>query len=291
MPRWRSIRTCRVRTSSRRSRHLPPSPPPRRWRRPSRSIEFDPDRAISFYRRALELEPGNDASRRDIAAAYEMLGNMIEAESAVAAAREARPDRPWWTQMLARLEIVRKNYDTAVAMLSGAPATETTPSAWLYGRVVPLKMAGRGADARAAAARLVERFPGYCEAIAISAGLDWDENARARARATVDGIFSRAAAADATAGVLQCAATAAAAIGDGPEAAGWLARLAGDDRALRAWTRQAVFSLPFAFRRHLYPFSKIQSSGPFAQASAVLAQSMTRLRDEAARRLPAPPAR
>ena len=65
--------------------------------------------------------------------------------------------------------------------------------------------------------------------------------------------------------------------------------MAGDDRALRVWTRQAVFSLPFAFRKGLYPFSKVQSSGPFAQATAVLAESMKRLRDETGRRLPAPP--
>jgi TolB-like protein len=254
-------------------------------------IEFDPGRAISFYRRSLELEPGNDASHRDIAAAYEMLGNMTDAESAVGAGRAARPDRPWWTQMLARFEIARKNYDMAVEMLAGAPAIETTPSAWLFGRVVPLKMAGRSADARLAATRLLEHFPGYCEATAVSAGLDWDENARAQARVAADGIISRASAAEATAGMPPCAAAAAAAIGDGPEAAGWIAKLAGDDRALRVWTKQAVFSLSFAFRHQLYPFNKVQSSGPFAQASAVLVQSLNKLRDEAARRLPAPPAK
>jgi len=252
-------------------------------------IEFDPERAIAFYRRSLELEPANDASYRDIAAAFEMLGNLSEAGNALSAGQAARPDRPWWTQLLGRFEIVRTNYDKAAELLAASPATETTPSAWLFGRIVPLKMAGRDADARAASARLVERFPGYCEAIAVAAGLDWDLNARDQARSAADAVFARASAPDAKPGILQCGVTAAAAIGDGPQAAGLLARLAGDDRALRVWTRQAVFSLPFAFRQRLYPFSKLQASGPFAQASAVLAESMKRLRDEAARRLPAPP--
>jgi hypothetical protein len=50
-----------------------------------------------------------------------------------------------------------------------------------------------------------------------------------------------------------------------------------------------VFSLPFAFRQRLYPFSKVQTSGPFTQASEALAQGLNRLREEAGRRLPAAP--
>ncbi len=254
-------------------------------------IEFDPERAIAFYRRSLELEPSNDANLRDIAAAYETLGRMTDAESALNAGQLMRPERPWWTQMQARFEIVRGNFDRAVALMANAPATETTPSAWLFGRVIPLEMAGRDSDARADAARLGGRFPGYCEALAVSAGLDSDADskAQAQARLVADGIYARASAADARPGILQCAVVAAAAIGDGPQAAGLLARLSGDDRALRLWTRQAVFSVSFAFRQHLYPFSKVQASGPFTQASAALAQSLARLRDEVAKRLPVPP--
>ena len=251
-------------------------------------IEFDPERAISFYRRSLQLEPGNDASHRDTAAAYEMLNQMTEAETALGEGQAMKPDRPWWGQMRARFDISRKSFDMATVIMAGSPATETTPSAWLFGRVVPLKMAGHDAEARTEVARLVERFPAYCEAIAISAGFDVEGTDRARGRAAADAVFARASAAAAKPGMLQCAVTAAAAIGDGPEAAGWLAKLANDDRALRLWTRQAVFSLPFAFRRQLYPFSKVLSSGPFGQASAALTQSLARLRNEAARRLPAP---
>ena len=251
--------------------------------------EFDPERAIEFYRRSLEFEPTNDASYRDIAAGYEMLDQMPAAEKALDAAQSLRPDRPWWTQMLARFEIVRNNLDMAVEMMAGAPATETTPAAWLFGRVVPLAMAGRSAEARADVTRLIDRFPGYCEAQAVLAALQTDTDAKPQGRLAAAAIFARATAADAKPGMLQCATLAASAIGDGPEAAGFLARLAGDDRALRLWTRQAVFSLPFAFRHHLYPFSKVQSSGPFNQATAALAQGLARLRDETAKRLPTPP--
>lgn len=252
-------------------------------------IELDPARAIDFYRRSLELEPANDANFRDLGAAYEMLAKLPEAEEAVARGRSVRPDRPWWTQLAARFEIVRTNYAGAAGLVAASTATETTPSAWLYGSIVPLRMADRKADSRAAVTRLLERFPGYCEATAIQAGFDWDDNAKDKARAAAAAIFERASGSDAKAGTLQCAVTAAAAIGDAPEAAGLLARMAGDDRALRIWTRQTVFNPALAFRLHLYPFDKMQASGPFAQATAVLAENLRRLRDETIRRLPTPP--
>jgi hypothetical protein len=190
--------------------------------------------------------------------------------------------------MRARLEIVRQNYDMAVETLAGEPSIESMPFAWLVGRVIPLTMATRIDQARKEVARLTERYPEFCEGQAVAAGLEWDSGGKARARTMVDAILTRAKAPDAPVQILQCAAVAAAAVGDGPEAAGYVARLASDDRALRVWTRQGVFSLSFLFRRHLYPWNKIESSGPFKQASGTLAQSLVRLREETARRLPAP---
>jgi eukaryotic-like serine/threonine-protein kinase len=253
-------------------------------------IELDPERAIGLYRHSLRLEPGNDASHRDIAAAYEALGRLPEAEAALSAGQAARPDRPWWTQLLARLEVVRQNYDMAVELLK-TPSTESSPSAWLFGRVASLKMAGRDVEAAAEVRRLIERYPGYCDAQAIAAGLDWDANNKVRARATVDSILASASAPGAKPALAQCAATAAAAIGDGPQAASIFIRMASDERVLRAWARQTVFNLAFAFRVHLYPWNKVQASGPMNQAAAALAESLARLKDETARRLPTPAVR
>jgi len=252
-------------------------------------VELDPARAIGYYRQSLQFDPAIDSSYRDIAAAFEMLDRLSDAETALVGGEAARPDRPWWTQMLARLDIVRRNYDVAVDRLAGERATESTPLAWLAGRVIPLAMAYRTALARKEVARLTERYPSFCEGQAVAAGLDWDNNGKAAARARVDAIFARAEAPDAPAQMLQCAATASAATGDGPRAAGYITKLASDERALRAWTRQGVFSVAFTFRRHLYPWNKVESSYPFMRASDTLAQGLARLRDDTAKKLPAPP--
>lgn len=252
-------------------------------------IELDPARAIVFYQHSMRLDPDIDANHRDIASAYEMLDRLSDAETALRGGQSARPDRPWWAQLLARIEIARQNYDMAVETLAREPATESTPLVWLVGRVIPMKMGSRVEEARREATKLTERYPWFCEGQAVMAALEWDTTGKPRARTLVDSIFARAAAPGAPVQMLQCAATASAAIGDGPDAAGYISKLSSDDRALRVWMRQSVFSLAFAFRRHLYPWNKIESSGPVRQASALLAQSLTRLRDETARRLPAPP--
>ena len=125
--------------------------------------------------------------------------------------------------------------------------------------------------------------------MAVLAALEWDGAGKARGRALSDAIFVRADAQDAPPRLLQCAAVASAAIDDGPRTAGYLAKLAASDQALRVWTRPDVFTMSFAFRRELYPWNKVESSGPFRQARATLMQGLARLRDETARRLPAPP--
>jgi TolB-like protein len=252
-------------------------------------VELDPTRAIACYRQSLRFDPAIDASHRGIAGAYEMLGRLPDAEAALDGGQPARSDRPLWTQMRARLEIVRQNYDTAVEILAGEPATESTPFAWLVGRVIPLAMASHTDRALMEATRLTDRYPWFCEGQAVAAALEWDHNGKARARTLADAIFTRASAPAAPVQALPCAAIASAAIGDGPRAAGYIAKLASDDRALREWARPAALSLAFSFRRHLYPWNKIESSGPFRQASNALAQRLGRLREETVGRLPATP--
>ena len=252
-------------------------------------LEGDPARAIGYYQRALQLEPSLDMSRRAIAAVHEMFDRFGEAATELGLAETARPDRPWWKQMRARIELARRNYSAATEMLAGDSATEATPSVWLMGRVVPPAMMSHTEEARTEVVRLTERYPGFCEGQAVLAALEWDGAGKARGRALSDAIFVRADAQDAPPRLLQCAAVASAAIDDGPRTAGYLAKLAASDQALRVWTRPDVFTMSFAFRRELYPWNKVESSGPFRQARATLMQGLARLRDETARRLPAPP--
>jgi TolB-like protein len=253
-------------------------------------LEGDPALASGYYERALQLDPGLDMSRLALAAAREMLDRLPEAETEIGLGQSARPDRPWWKQMRARVEIARRNYDGAVEMLAGEPTTEAAPFVWLLGRVSSLAMSSRVDVAKGEAVRLTERYPGFCEGQAMLGALEWDSEGKARGRSMADAIFARADLPDAPPSLLPCAAIASAGIGDGPRAAGYIAKLAASERALRAWLRPGIFGSAFAFRRQLYPWNKIDSSYPFKQARAALTQSLARLRDDTVRHLPTPPA-
>jgi eukaryotic-like serine/threonine-protein kinase len=252
-------------------------------------LEGDPALAIGYYERALQLDPALDASRRALAAAREMLDRLTEAETEIGLGQSARPDRPWWKPMRARVEVARRNFDGAIELLAGEPATEAMPFVWLVGRVTALVMSYQAELAKSEAVRLTERYPWFCEGQAILASLEWDSDGKARGRSLAETIFARADAPDAPPPLLPCAAVASAGIGDGSRTAGYLAKLAASEQALRVWTRPDVFSAAFALRRRLYPWNKVDSSGPFKQARTALTQSLTRLGDDTARRLPAPP--
>jgi TolB-like protein len=252
-------------------------------------LALDPSRSIAYYRRSLELDPGIDSSYRDIASAFEMLGSLPDAEKALAYGQGARPDRPWWTQMRARLDMVRGEYGKAADLLRADRASESTPFTWLFGRVVPLRMAFRADEAGADAVRLVDRYPWFCEGRAVLAGLELEAGEAGKARALTDAIYEQTAMASAGPALLQCAAVAAAGRGEGLETAGYLVKIAHDDRALRAWTRPSLFGIELSFRRRWYPWSKVTASPPVQQAGTELAQALQRLKEETATRLPLPP--
>lgn len=251
--------------------------------------ELDPPRSVAFYRASLALEPTIDANWRDLASVQAAMGAQADAAQSVTKGEAERPDRPWWKQMRARLDIEQRNYDGVIGALLTDPAAESTPIVWLMGRVVPLSMAGRAVDARREANRLVERYPAFCEGRAVLAGVELDAGSHERGRELADAILSAARGADAEPAGLVCAALAAAATGDPAEAASWLSRVAGDERALRAWTRQAIFGIGLSYRQRWYPWTKVIGSQPMQVAGGQLEQSLARLREEVERRLPVPP--
>ncbi len=191
--------------------------------------------------------------------------------------------------MRARLELEDHRYDGAAAALLTDPSAESTPIVWLMGRVVPLAMAGRLADARREANRMAERNPAFCEGRAVLAAVELDGGSSERGTQLVGEILADASRADAGPETRMCAALAAAAAGDPAEAASWLSKLAGDERALRVWTRQAIFGVGLSFRSGWYPWTKVIGSQPVQSATAQIQQSLQRLREEVERRLPSPP--
>jgi serine/threonine-protein kinase len=251
--------------------------------------ELDPPRSIPFYKASLALEPSIDANWRDLASAYAAAGNRKEAEEAVARGEAARPDRPWWRQMRARLQLEEGHFDAAAQSLSADPSVESTPIVWLMGRVVPFALAGRMVDARREAGRIADRYPSFCEGQALLAAVEIDAGAVDRGRQLAASILADASRPDAEPPLEVCAVLAAAATGDAAETASRLSRLAGNERALRLWTRQAIFGVGLSFRARWYPWSKVAGSQPMQVAASQLDESLKRLQAEVERRLPAPP--
>jgi hypothetical protein len=192
--------------------------------------------------------------------------------------------------MRARLDLERGRTEQALPALQADASVESTPIVWLMGRVVPLAMLGRTADAQQEGKRLVERYPAFCEGRAVLAGVQIDAGLSDSGRASASAILDQASRTGAEPALAGCAALAAAGTGDAAEAAGWLSRVARDERALRAWTRQAIFGVGLSFRQRWYPWTKVLGKEPVQVAAGQLQQSLARVRDETERRLPTPPA-
>jgi TolB-like protein len=251
-------------------------------------VGLDPQRAIALYQQAIALDPALDAVHRDVAIAFEMLNRLPDGEQAIERGQSARPDRPWWLQLRARIEIVRENYDRAVELLGSDPSTESAPFVWLLGRIGALRLAGKTDAARSEAVSLTTKFPWFCEGQAVLAGLTLDGGDNARARTIADTVFAQTSSPSAPAQALQCAAMTSAAIGDAPGTASYLSKLAGDERALRVWTRNGTYTMALSLGRNWYPWNKVSASAPMQQAMSALKQSLDRLREEELRRLPTP---
>jgi tetratricopeptide (TPR) repeat protein len=246
---------------------------------------IDPARAVGFYRKSLDLNPGLDANYRDLASAFELLGRTGEAAQEIASGRAARPDRPWWNQMQARLELGRRRYAEAAAILERDPATESTPMIWLMGRVVPLQLAGRTREALQTATRMRERYPWFCEGRAVLSGLRLQGGQREEPLIAVARIVSDAGSPQAPAAAVVCAATAAASAQDAGQTAFWLRRIASDEQVLRLWIRQAVFSPDEAYRRNWYPWNGVAEQPPVREAWSEIEGAIDRLRPVVARLL------
>jgi tetratricopeptide (TPR) repeat protein len=246
---------------------------------------IDPARAVELYRRSLGLNPGLDANHRDLASTFELLGRPEEAAREITAGRGARPDRPWWNQMQARLEMGRRQYGAAAAILEADPAAESTPTVWLMGHVVSLQLAGRTRDALQTAARGSEKYPWFCEGRAVLNGLRWQTGEREEARAALAGIMRDAGKPGAPAAAIVCAATAAASAQDAAQTAFWLRRIAHDEPVLRLWIRQAVFSPYVAYRRAWYPWNEVAAQPEVREAWSEIEGGIDHLRPVVARLL------
>jgi eukaryotic-like serine/threonine-protein kinase len=188
--------------------------------------EIDPTRALAFYRRSLSLDPGLAENHAGLGTAFLLLDRPEDARRETTAGGDPSPIFP------ITMDLAQRRYDEAVAGAARQPRLREAPTIWLL-YVVALRGAGRSDDAFREATALVRRFPGFCGAGAVLAGLTLERRSHSAARQIAEPILARARSSDARGSVLGCAASAAAAMNNATEAAALLDRISGNERWLR----------------------------------------------------------
>jgi TolB-like protein len=218
--------------------------------------DFDPERAIAFYGRALAADPFLDTARVSHAVALLLLNRWGLARAELLRARfEHAPE--WSHGMFGILGVAQGKYGDALFDLDRASEFRDRPF-FLAQYAATLATARRTGEALAMATTLTERFPGLCEGQALRAGLLADQGERAEARARVQPLLAGADGAAVRGSSLRCAALAAAAIGDAAQLAATLDRIASREDWVRSWAF-ARFGLSgrLALMGHFYPWTKV----------------------------------
>jgi TolB-like protein len=245
-------------------------------------VDFDPARAVAFYRRSLELEPRMQVNHPDLALAFVSMNQLGAAEQAVA---NASPGTRWSRLARAFIGLERDRPDDAVAALRpdqgvghAEPELRTVASEWLiYG--IALRSAGRTDEAIAEFRRLSRDFPHFCDAPAVLGGLLLERKDPAGARRLTAPLLERGQAAQAGPAEVRCALLAAAASRDTVAAASALTRIAGDERLLRRWAVGLTISISrLLLSPHSYPWSKVASDPAVAAARQLLDAAYARER-------------
>ncbi len=243
-------------------------------------VDFDPQRALGFYRNCLEVDPRYDITYLDMSTAWLALDRLAEAGRVLDDAEAKFPGRPWWPAGRSRIEWRRGRPAAALALLE--PAAKVLPAPVI--RSITLRLlvdAGRAEQARELVREADAAGQSGCETRALAAALAFDRGDTAAARRDVEAMLAGARRPDAPRALYRCAAIAAAAVGNGAEAAIWITRTAGDDEALRVWTLQApVASALTALALRWYPWNKVAASPQVVAAERELERARAATRRE-----------
>jgi non-specific serine/threonine protein kinase len=219
-------------------------------------VDFEPQRAIAFYRRSLDLEPRMQVNYPDMALAF-LLMNQLPA--AVQAVVNAAPGTPWARLSRALIELERDRPEDAVATLRSDPELRTAASDWLT-YATALRAAGRSDEAIGELRRLSGSFPRFCDAPSVLGGLLLERKDPAGARRLTSPLLERGQAAQAEPADVRCALLAAAATRDVAGVAAMLTRIAADERLLRRWAYGITGNVArLLLSPHSYPWSKVAS--------------------------------
>ena len=211
--------------------------------------DFDPVRAIAFYRRSLALDPLMSINLFDIVDVESAMGRFDEAQRELDA---APGDAASKTAFRLTLLLGRRQYDAVVALYVQAPVPQ-----FRLEYVESLRMAGRADDAYREAMSLVAENPSNCAANATLAALRYERGLANLARQAVAPALAAAASENAGPQSLRCGVLSLAATGDAEGVAAQLRRIAGGERLLRAWALDTEPTGSALLKNGRYPISRV----------------------------------
>jgi tetratricopeptide (TPR) repeat protein len=246
---------------------------------------FDPERALALYQTALALDAERADTVAGLARLYVARNEPAQAFEQIARGRAMAPARLVWAGLDAYRILAAGRPDDAADALAAPAGVEREPVAALVG-VQALAAAGRRLEALAAATRLVDAHPAFCDARAVLGGLLIDDGRPVEGRRSIEPILAAAVAPGAAPARAPCAAAAAAALGDDRAAGEWLRRIAGNEAMLRVWLLNLDGGGHDALARGWYPWPRVASAAEVAGGADALRAASGRLRAQIAPLMP-----
>jgi TolB-like protein/predicted Ser/Thr protein kinase len=224
-------------------------------------LDFDPRRAIDFYRASLAADPGLGAGHTDVANALITLDRPDDAHREVDALL-TEPIAGWRDAFHALIDIDQRRWDDALRRVEKSPLPPQMRSPL---RAHLLALAGRPKEALQEATSVP--LPAQCFLRAMRAALLRDSGNAAAARGLASPIAAEAEGDAADPEAVRCAVFAAAALGDAPKTALQLRRIAGREDWLRQWARQeGVVRGALMMRGRMYPMTRVADAATIVAA-------------------------
>ena len=238
-------------------------------------LDFDPPRAIDFYRASLAADPSLEAGHTDIASGLLTLNRWDDAHREVDAVR-VEPWPGWRDAFHALIDIDERRIDAALQRLDRTPLRPESRGA------IRARILATGGRPREALAELVAAHlpAANCAPRALMAALQRDTGDAAGARQLANAALARTRAESVDAHDMRCGAYFAAAIGDAAALGDLLQRIAAHEDWLRYWALQITIDRgSLILRGRFYPWNRIVDAPPVAAARQQLDAAYVRERE------------
>jgi TolB-like protein len=242
-------------------------------------LDFDPARAIEFYRASLAVDPLLEPGHTDIANALISTERWDEARREVDAVR-VEPFDGWRVVFHVLIDLNQGQPEVALSRLDKTVVPAPFGPA-IRARV--LATLGRSKEALQELGRLRPPIAGTCMVRALSSGLRRDIGDGAGGRQLVAETMAAARDEHADPETVRCAAMAAAALGDAATAREILLKITGREDLLRYWALQiAIDRGSTMLRGRYYPWNRVAEAPQLTEARERLATAYAHEREIAA---------